>query len=257
MRNVIRKVIPDKLLSTWRRIRDAWNTSKDLLLLCRICLAGGSYTDFYAARMDKLAESVGETVTGRPEDKLFQLEYLEKHGLTPDAEFLDYGCGAVAAGVHFIKYLESGRYTGADISGRCIELAESRIQKLSLQGKEARLVHLPGGDLAKLNGRRFDIIWAQSVFTHMPADAIRGFLIAVRRFLKPSGRFFANFASAEGKRRRTSVKDFYYKSDLFLQAAKVTGYDCEIMSDWRHPAGAFDRLLCFSLSKKGSHHDNS
>ena len=39
-----------------------------------------------------------------------QLDFLVKQGLRPSDELLDVGCGALRAGLHFIRYLKPGNY---------------------------------------------------------------------------------------------------------------------------------------------------
>ena len=104
---------------------DFWHAAQDLYLLSRIRIGGGSYTDFYAARMDRKAQRLGSRLFGPPEQKTFQLKFLQAHGLHADTALLDYGCGGAAAGINFIQYLDPNRYTGADISRASLDIARA------------------------------------------------------------------------------------------------------------------------------------
>ena len=165
---------------------DFWHAAQDLYLLAHIRNRGGSYTDFYAAKMDRKAQRVGSTVNGRPEDKTFHLKFLQAHGLHADTAFLDYGCGAAAAGINIIRYLDPNRYTGADISLACLDLARVQVREYGLEARQPRFVHVAGGTLEALAGTTYDMVWAQSVLTHMPPDAIKSLLWHLSTLLSPN-----------------------------------------------------------------------
>jgi SAM-dependent methyltransferase len=230
---------------TWRVRQFA----ADALLFWFYRLRGRSYLEFYASKMDRVAASDPERATGEPNTRRFQLEYMEQHGLRPDARFLDYGCGTVAAGVHFIRYLQTACYVGADISAECIKVGQRRIRDNALLSKTPVLVHLPGGSMRPLAGRQFDIIWAQSVLTHLPPPAIEQLLRDLRALILPGGAFYATFAyDADGPVQRR-IKDWYYTEAFFQEVAQRTGYRVEPMRDWQHPDSDRDRLLRFLTVK--------
>ena len=43
-----------------------------------------------------------------------QLEFMRAQGLQPQHRLLDLGCGSLRAGIHFVRYLDAGRYYGLD-----------------------------------------------------------------------------------------------------------------------------------------------
>jgi SAM-dependent methyltransferase len=212
--------------TTAERLREAW-------LYARHRLSGSSYVGYYADRMDRV-------VTRNPGwglnlNKRFQLEYLVAHGLLPTTRFLDFGCGALAAGLHFVAYLERGGYTGTDISQEALRQGAQRLQDARLADKGARLVHLSSTSLSPLAGAQFDIGWAQSVFTHMPPADIRAVLAQLPPLLAPAGCFYATYAwSATGPEQR-QFKDWYYNFDFFRDAAASARLSVEPMPDWKHP----------------------
>jgi SAM-dependent methyltransferase len=208
-----------------------------------------NYATFYAARMDRLATINSETACGTPSEKGFQIDYLIDHGLKEQSTLLDYGCGTASAGVLFIDYLNAGKYIGADISRECLEAGERRIESLELSDKQPRLIHLPGGSLEALQGHSFDIIWAQSVLTHMPPYDIKKLLVNIRKHMHPSGVFYATFAFTQGKPKRRLFKHWYYNSQFFLELANEVSLECELMPDWRHPDTESDKLIKLTLPK--------
>jgi ubiquinone/menaquinone biosynthesis C-methylase UbiE len=211
-------------------------------------LTGSSYVDYYARRMDSIVSR--NPAWGLSLDRSYQLEYLRKHGLAREMAMLDYGCGALAAGLLFIQYLDAAKYFGVDISSKVLEEGGLRLRRQGLEHKNPTLVHLTGLSLAQLEGRRFDVIWAQSVFTHMPPDDIRAALAQLRRLMHADARFYATYAwSAQGPVQK-NYKDWYYNPSYFSDAAREAGLTVEEMADWRHPAdpAGLDRMLRFRVS---------
>lgn len=234
------------------RAGDVYHAMQDWWLYWRVRRSGGSYTDFYEAKMNRKAAKNGITVNGRPSDKQFQLAFLQRHGLRPDVDFLDYGCGAGAAAVNFVGYLEEGRYTGADISEACVDLARAQLSGAGLAGKRPVFVHLPGGSLAGLKSRTFDVIWAQSVFTHMPPDAIGALFDQLPALMKPGARFYATFAHSDNPSpRRNRVKNYDYSPAFLRRLADARGFTCTFVDDWVHPASPNDRMLRLSRRESG------
>jgi len=124
-----------------------------------------------------------------------QFQFLRKHGLEPSHRLLDIGCGDLRGGQHAIDYLESEHYTGIDISaaaiGRAVTLADSEFP-------EQRPRLFVNDDLRfREFDREFDVILAQSVFTHLPREYVRECLEHVDRVLAAGGVFYATFFDAD------------------------------------------------------------
>ena len=61
------------------RAGDIWHSIQDRHLFWQIKRNGGSYADFYEAKMDRKALKVGESVNGLPKDKEYHFEFLNTH----------------------------------------------------------------------------------------------------------------------------------------------------------------------------------
>lgn len=206
----------------------------DALLYFKHKLRGTTYADYYAERMDiRISKN---RRWGLNQDKTFQLEYLIRHGLRKESDLLDYGCGALAAGLHFISYLDANKYCGADISSKVLQEGMRRVKDYGLETKQPSLVHIPSGQLDNLKDRKFDIIWAQSVLTHMPPEAIEYLFSNIRDLLKKDGKFMANFKCASGNRtKHVNFRDWQYTTDSIEKIANKYGLKFKIMNDWVHP----------------------
>lgn len=197
-------------------------------------IRGESYVQFYRRMMDQRASEVRDA-TGSPSDKRHQLEFLIERGLEPSSRLLDLGCGAAAAGVHFIRYLESGRYVGADISQECLKNGRRRIQDAGLEWKNPAFVHLPGGNLEPIDGGPFDIIWAYSVLTHLPPEDLERLFSEVRSLMGPDTRFFATFGREPDGPKRRRVKDWYHPWEDIRSWAEEADLVPHLVPEWSHP----------------------
>jgi SAM-dependent methyltransferase len=196
-------------------------------------LTGSSYSKYYAERMDRVVRR--NPGWGLNLNKKFQLDYLSAHGLRPDSSLLDYGCGALAAGIHFIEYLQPGRYTGMDISAEVLAEGRRRLESKNLLDKRPELHLIESGSLAVLGHKQFDVIWAQSVLTHMPPGDIHNMLRDIRPHMHAGSRFFATFACTDGNTHQKRFKDWYYNVDFFQHEAGLLNLCMEVMADWKHP----------------------
>jgi cyclopropane fatty-acyl-phospholipid synthase-like methyltransferase len=212
-------------------------------------LTGSSYSKYYADRMDRIVRR--NPNWGLNLNKRFQLDYLVAQGLRPDSSLLDYGCGALAAGVHFIEYLLPDRYVGVDISAEVLAEGKRRLLSKNLMGKRAELHHIESGALDVLGNRKFDVIWAQSVFTHMPPEDIHNLLRDIPRHMHASSRFYATFARTDRDNHQERFKDWYYNIESFKNEAVLSNLHMEVMPDWRHPDDnvGCDTLIQFTLAQ--------
>ena len=237
-------------LSTPKKLaRRSFEYLRELVLYLRHLIKGTSYAEYYADRMNRI-------VTRNPSwglnlNKRFQLDYLQRCGMQPASTLLDYGCGAMAAGIHFIGFLDVGKYVGVDISSGVLQEGMRRLQQSGLARQEAQLKHLEGGLAAVVGDRKFDFIWAQSVLTHMPPDDILALLIEIRRHMHRQSQFFATFARTNSKPIQKQFKDWYYSREFFNSAADNLGLNVEFMADWTHPEDltGLDTMARFTLKE--------
>lgn len=223
---------------------------REAVWYARHLVSGTSYAEYYADRMNRI-------VTRNPDwglnlNRRFQLEYLKARGLVPQSTLLDYGCGALAAGIHFIGYLDPDKYVGLDISREVLREGERRLDRIGLTSRQPNLRLLDGDLVAVLGERQFDFIWAQSVLTHMPPEDILILLRDIRQHMHGRSQLFTTFAHTKGKPRQKQFKDWYYNREFFIQAAATYGFDVEFMSDWNHPDDPAGNDMMARFTLKGS-----
>jgi len=191
---------------------------------------------------------------------VLQINFMKEHGLAPGHDLLDVGCGALRGGIHFMRYLDSGRYYGMDINQSLIEAGKNEIHVAGLIDKQAHLL-VNAKFEAHLFGKCFDYAIAQSVFTHLPINHIVRCLAEMRKVLKPTGIFFATFFEAPsaayldqithtsgGIVTNYDADPFHYSFAEFEWMAKVTNMQVNLIGDWNHPRN--QKMLAFRIRER-------
>lgn len=183
-----------------------------------------------------------------------QFAFLRAQGLAPNDALLDVGCGALRGGVHFVRYLDAGRYCGLDVNASLLDAGKRELGDALLRDKAPQLVVSEDFGVAAF-GRRFRFALAVSVFTHLDMNRIVLCLARMREVLAPDGRFFASWfeaprAACLAPQQHDAGIVTYYLNDPYhyayaeMQAmAALAGLSVERIGDWGHPRG--QRMLSF------------
>jgi SAM-dependent methyltransferase len=99
---------------------------------------------------------------------------------------LDFGCGAGRTLRHFLDEAERAEFYGCDIDGASIAWLADHFSPPLNVFESGELPSLPQPD------GFFDLVYALSVFTHL-TDQWAGWLLELRRVLKPNGLLVATF----------------------------------------------------------------
>lgn len=215
---------------------------------------GLSYREWYARTLNSYATYFDPAAMEGFESQrgMHQLEYIKKHGLRPSHCLLDFGCGYLRAGVHFIGYLDAGKYTGADISQGRLDVGRREINKHGLGDQRPELVFLPNITLDTLSSRRFDFIWAHGVIGHMPLEDVEALLKNLHKIMGRSSVFFANYTESDkGDYQPLGLRHFFYRYEVFERLCAQSELRCELMHDWnateRTEYATKDRMLRITL----------
>src|SRR3989344_2962205 len=101
------------------------------------------YMEYYRAVMRRRArQDPKEAVGGRWElGSAGQIALLKRYGIEPRHTVLDIGCGSLRGGLNIIRYLDTGNYTGIDISEEILEAGRRFLREAELTQKKPTLVH--------------------------------------------------------------------------------------------------------------------
>tara|TARA_B100001123_G_scaffold446040_1_gene599234 strand:+ start:8177 stop:8944 length:768 start_codon:yes stop_codon:yes gene_type:complete len=230
----IAKTLRGKYGSIRRRF---WHMPIGRLKLNFFYFKGGTWIEFYANMLDGYAARNIEKLPAEDylqEGKQFR-DWLIDHGLKPEHRLLDYGCGVLRAGRYLIPYLNRGHYVGIDISKNRIRKGHLVLSSAGISRDDYE-VHLTKDCLLKeLKNQRFDVVWANSVLTHMPEQDIRLFLRALKSHFKQGGTFFFTFSPSERLSltipKQEKIKNFYYPTNYLKNLFKECGYNFELLHD--------------------------
>ena len=206
---------------------------------------------------DEIAAGAHRELVGGLWDELgvLQLEFLRGAGLTPTSWLLDMGCGCLRGGVHFVRFLEPGRYFGVDVNASLLQAGYGvELARAGLQSRLPRTNLLQNGQFEAWRfGQTFDHAWALSLFTHLPAPAVRACLEQVARCLAPGAVFHASFfegTSAAPATHQpggiTSYPDrdpFHYSREALAGLAAGLPWQPAYLGEWDHPRD--QRLMRF------------
>jgi SAM-dependent methyltransferase len=204
------------------------------------------YLDAYSLDTDRRVDIDPHNAVGGMWEEIGQLQFdfMVRHGLKPPHRMLDFGCGTLRGGRHFVRHLDPGRYTGVDISQKAIEFAKQLVVEEGLVDKEPRLLVIgkDGLRFGDFVGETFDFVLAQSVFTHLTPDLVEEFLAHVGAVLGSTGAFYFTYAESPEIERPTP-KDFRYPKSWMREATEKHGLSFEDLSgDYDHPRS--QRMVC-------------
>ncbi|MCC7326544.1 MAG: class I SAM-dependent methyltransferase [Burkholderiales bacterium] len=188
---------------------------------------------------------------------MLQFEFLKSRGLVPQHRLLDVGCGALRGGLHFIRYLDPGRYHGLDVNASLIDAGRRELVAAGLADREPQLIVDGRFDVGRFGGT-FDCALAVSLFTHLPMNHIVRCLCEVRGVLAPGARFYASYFEAPDSAHLASLTHApggivtFYDADPYHYSlrelsfvAGLAGMQVESLGEWNHPRD--QRMLAFSV----------
>lgn len=117
-----------------------------------------------------------------------QMDYLARRGLEPGHRVLDFGCGAMRAGIWLVRYLNAGNYFGLDAHRPSLDAAARyEIPLHGLEDKRPRLLHSTNAQVDHF-GVQFDFVLLMAVMIHLTPDAQKQILNRITGVLAPGGR---------------------------------------------------------------------
>lgn len=181
-----------------------------------------------------------------------QFDFMVSRGLKPHHRLLDFGCGSLRGGVHFVRYLDPSHYFGCDINQSLLDAGYDReIVPAGLSEKLPRNNLMCGADGDGLSnfGVKFDCALALSLFTHMTFNNIRVCLERLAPVMKPQGRFFATFFELpsghvscdpfnSGRAITYGDQDpYHYRPTDMCEAAATSPWQAKYIGDFGHARG--------------------
>ena len=138
--------------------------------------SNGQFYEFYAEVEAKSLEkggahpSLGEKVVGVGFKKSGTdvFEMLKRRGVLPSDKVVDYGCGSLRIGQHFINYLQAGNYFGLDVTDHFYNIGKQLLPAELLTQKSPTLKLIQDKNLREIANYGIDFIFSSGVLIHVP-----------------------------------------------------------------------------------------
>ncbi len=196
------------------------------------------YIEVYRERMNKQIKLGPTESRWRPKTSRWkrighlQFQFLVQQRLKPEHSLLDIGCGTLRGGIHFIKYLNPGNYTGIDISPEAIKIAQQLIIKEDLGDRKPRLLITADSQFKEFSGETFDFLFAYSVFCHLPPEEIEEIFQNIGKIMGSESTFFFTFKPAKKFKmdKGKGIKfNFRYPLSYFEELAMKYGFNIRLL----------------------------
>jgi SAM-dependent methyltransferase len=225
---------PSKVLSYFPKLRDIKNSESQLY-------EEHDYLTAYSRHTDLRVQKDPHGAVGGNWEQLgkLQFQFVTEYYLLPSHYMLDIGCGTLRGGRHFIRYLHPNRYFGLDISPKALEFGRKLIADECLSNKSPTLILSRNKNMKffELSGQEFDLILAQSVFTHLMPSHIEECIQHIGRLMHTDTVFLFTYFEASDF-RQSGLKDFRYPQDFFWSLAEQNGFSLKDRSaKYPHPRG--------------------
>ncbi|MFC3695612.1 sugar-transfer associated ATP-grasp domain-containing protein [Chenggangzhangella methanolivorans] len=178
---------------------------------------GATYADFYAHRATLRLERGGAHKTlglrHYRADPLFAsvthetaqfsnrgrryFRWFEDRALRSDMVCVDYGCGSLRVGQHFIRHLEPGRYIGLDVVDRFFRDGLTLLGPELVAEKRPYLSAIDAASLEFAARRNPDLIYSTAVLQHVPPAELDAYFGAIVGMMGPRAVAVVNFKSAD------------------------------------------------------------
>ena len=184
---------------------------------------GGSFTQFYAESvLDALSgkrkhASLGpKLVEGSEDHARKRFDELVAQGIKPSDTVVDYGCGTLRLGVHFIDYLDADRYVGLDIDDRIIAAGRDHLPADLVEAKRPVLEVISPQSLARA------WIFSNGVLPHVPPDHLNAYFTNLARFVL-GGATGLFSGKARAKREKLSSKSWMHDGAHVQEVVEACG----------------------------------
>lgn len=132
----------------------------------------------------------------RAQAGLCQLAVLIDEGMKPKHTLFEIGCGALVGSIPMIRYLYKNKYCGTDPNKWLRDDTLSIEQNQDILEKNP--IFYSNDNFIPLNRRKFDFIFAHSIFNHAADWQFLGFLDDIKSFMKKDTKIIISLLFAEG-----------------------------------------------------------
>ena len=221
----------------------------------------GSHGDYYVQRIERrLDRGLGHATLGIRERErpihstrgtgggnldIWQrgagtFRFLKAYGLDPLHKVVDYGCGSLRIGMHFIDHLAPRKYWGVDVTKRFFEDGKRLLDPRMVAEKAPRLDVICEPALQDIQAWKPDFVFSISVLMHVPPAEVEDFLRKITDLLNPGARAVILFDRTE-QNAQTAPMSWTYSEAFLCEALRRINPAFEISFRFFEPAGYVGR----------------
>lgn len=117
-----------------------------------------------------------------------QIKILNAFKIRSHHNVLEIGSGSMRCGSVFVKNLEPGRYTGAEVSPERYALGKSMLEHFGLMSRDPTLLCCDDFGVGDIPAGKMHLVWSFQVIPHFAETIFRNFIRAVGYHLRPRGK---------------------------------------------------------------------
>lgn len=122
-------------------------------------------------------------------------QYFALMGLKPNHRVVDYGCGSLRVGAHFIRYLDPGCYLGLDVIGDFFEIGKRLAGSDLIDEKRPQFAVIDENAIASAVEFGADFVFSSAVCIHVHPNELPAYFGNLARITaKPGARLCFNVA---------------------------------------------------------------
>lgn len=118
---------------------------------------------------------------------------LQVPQLHADSHVVDFGCGSLRIGQHFMRTLKAGHYWGLDITGRFIRDGMELLGDDFLDAHRPNLRIISESSLAEAAARKPSLVFSIAVMKHVPPQELQRYWEDLLGMLSPHGSIVVHF----------------------------------------------------------------
>jgi SAM-dependent methyltransferase len=148
-----------------------------------------------------------------------QFAFLLDMGIQRHSRVLDIGCGPLRAGVHLIRWLNEGCYTGYDYNKSFVEAARQEIKVHSLESKKPTVHTITDFDCSGLG--QFDFILVFSILQRYDLDVLDDFFEKTYKACIPSTLLYISHCNRQLETHGFKISRIFNTHDAFSEGWKT------------------------------------
>ncbi|HVV64910.1 MAG TPA: class I SAM-dependent methyltransferase [Rhizomicrobium sp.] len=162
--------------------------------------------------------------------------YTKTLGIAPGQRVIDYGCGSLRVGIHFMNYLDVGNYMGLDITRDFIDIGASAASDL-IRLKQPFLAPIGPDAIAKGKAFAADYVVSNAVSYHVHPDEIGAYFSNLAALCSKPGAVLAFDAKLADSPVRFKLRGWAWPLEFYRNQLALLDF---VAMDGAKPPGIAD-----------------